>query len=118
LEIAGDVQPQLVEGAFVKINQDIQSLRAFAVSAVLLFHIWPAAFPGGFIGVDAFFVISGFLITRILADEFSSKNSIDFYRFYKKRAVRLFPAALSTLTVVFYWYIFLQKIFCMKRLSS
>ena len=45
---------------------DIQALRAVAVLTVLVFHVWPAAMPGGYVGVDVFFVISGFLITGVL----------------------------------------------------
>ena len=45
---------------------DIQALRALAVTAVLLFHLWPGLVPGGFVGVDVFFVVSGFLMTALL----------------------------------------------------
>ena len=73
---------------------DIDGLRAIAVILVLGFHAFPKAVPAGFVGVDVFFVISGFLITGvILQREFS------FLEFYARRARRLFPAL--TLVVAF-----------------
>ncbi len=48
---------------------EIQALRAVAVSLVLVYHLWPAAVPGGYVGVDVFFAISGFLITSLLLRE-------------------------------------------------
>jgi peptidoglycan/LPS O-acetylase OafA/YrhL len=73
-------------------RRDIDGLRAVAVLAVVVYHAWPHALPGGFVGVDVFFVISGFLITRILlAPDFS------FIDFYCRRARRLLPALLIVL---------------------
>ena len=79
---------------------DIQGLRAVAVIAVLLFHVWPDVVPGGFIGVDVFFVISGFLITGLLLREIESSGSISLLRFYERRVRRLLPAAVFVLLVV------------------
>ena len=71
---------------------DIDGLRALAVLAVVTYHAWPQALPGGFVGVDVFFVISGYLITRILlAPGFS------FASFYARRVRRIFPALLIVL---------------------
>jgi len=71
---------------------DIDGLRAVAVLAVVAYHAWPRALGGGFVGVDVFFVISGFLITRILlAPDFS------FASFYARRVRRIFPALLIVL---------------------
>src|SRR6188472_1724703 len=68
---------------------DIDGLRAVAVLAVVVYHAWPHALPGGFVGVDVFFVISGYLITRILvAPDFT------FAGFYRRRVRRLAPALL------------------------
>lgn len=79
---------------------DIQGLRAIAVGIVLLYHVWPNFFPGGYIGVDVFFVISGFLITSLLLRELVSTGTISFSSFYARRARRLLPASLFTLLAV------------------
>ena len=74
---------------------DIDGLRAIAVMLVLHFHAFPEAIPGGYIGVDVFFVISGFLITGIIARELDQKR-FSLLGFYDRRIRRIFPA----LTVV------------------
>jgi peptidoglycan/LPS O-acetylase OafA/YrhL len=84
---------------------DIDGLRAMAVLAVVVFHAFPAALPGGFVGVDIFFVISGYLITGILlGDLWASQFSIS--RFYARRVRRIFPALLIVLLATFAmgWY--------------
>lgn len=78
---------------------DVDGLRAVAVVAVLLFHIWPGLFPGGFLGVDVFFVISGYLITRIVAGQIRT-GTFSFASFYARRVRRLLPALLVMLVVV------------------
>jgi len=70
---------------------DIDGLRAIAVIGVILFHLNPSLLPGGFLGVDVFFVISGYLITRILLRE-SENGGIRFGEFWKRRIRRLLPA--------------------------
>jgi peptidoglycan/LPS O-acetylase OafA/YrhL len=77
---------------------DIDGLRAIAVMAVLVYHAFPQWLPGGFVGVDVFFVISGFLITAILLGEVS-KGEFSILRFYVRRARRLFPALLVVMIV-------------------
>lgn len=77
-----------------KIRKDIQFLRAIAVLFVVFNHLRPQTFTGGYIGVDIFFVISGFLITSHLIRELEQSGSIRFSRFYARRARRLLPAAL------------------------
>ncbi|WP_201830591.1 acyltransferase family protein [Microvirga zambiensis] len=72
---------------------EIQGLRAVAVLAVLVYHIWPSALPGGYVGVDVFFVISGYLITGSLFKEFEGTGRIDIPAFYARRIRRLLPAA-------------------------
>lgn len=78
-------------------RRDIQGLRAIAVVAVLLFHLWPNRVPGGYIGVDVFFVISGFLITSHLLREVDRSGGVRLRDFWARRIRRLLPAALLVL---------------------
>jgi peptidoglycan/LPS O-acetylase OafA/YrhL len=71
---------------------DIDGLRAIAVAIVVAFHAGVPGFGGGFIGVDVFFVISGFLITGLLVEELRETGSISLSRFYARRVRRLLPA--------------------------
>ncbi|MBL3699747.1 acyltransferase family protein [Leucobacter luti] len=80
-----------------RIRLDIQGLRAVAVGVVLLFHANAPFLPGGFIGVDVFFVISGFLITGILIREASATGRVNLAGFYAKRVRRILPAATLVL---------------------
>jgi peptidoglycan/LPS O-acetylase OafA/YrhL len=80
------------------LDPEIQALRAGAVTLVVLYHAFPALLPGGYIGVDVFFVISGFLITRQLIAEAERTGTISLSRFWARRARRLLPAALLVLT--------------------
>jgi peptidoglycan/LPS O-acetylase OafA/YrhL len=77
---------------------DIQGLRALAVLMVLGFHVWEEQIPGGFVGVDVFFVISGFLITSHLVAH-PPRRGRDLLEFWARRIRRLMPAALATLAV-------------------
>jgi peptidoglycan/LPS O-acetylase OafA/YrhL len=70
----------------------IDGLRAIAVLAVFFFHLDRAWLPGGFAGVDVFFVISGYLITSILQRDYERHQDLSFGRFYQRRIARLFPA--------------------------
>ena len=71
---------------------DIDGLRAIAIVTVVAFHVGIPGFSGGFIGVDIFFVISGFLITKLLCHELSERRTIDLLAFFARRARRLLPA--------------------------
>ncbi|MFT8719963.1 MAG: acyltransferase family protein [Acetobacter sp.] len=76
---------------------DIDGLRAIAVLSVVFYHVFPALVPGGFVGVDAFFVISGFLITGHLFDHYN-KGRTSLLDFYLRRICRLLPALLCVLS--------------------
>ncbi|HEY6757934.1 MAG TPA: acyltransferase family protein [Baekduia sp.] len=78
---------------------EIQALRALAVSLVIAGHIWPDLVPGGYVGVDVFFVVSGFLITSLLVEEVVATGRIRLTAFWARRARRILPAALVTLLV-------------------
>lgn len=76
---------------------DIQGLRAFAVLSVVVYHLWPNRLHGGFVGVDVFFVISGYLITGHLLREQLSSGGIRLAQFWSRRAKRLLPGAFLTI---------------------
>ena len=78
---------------------DIQALRAIAVVAVFAYHLYPSRLPGGFTGVDVFFVISGFLIAGALLHEAETTGTIDVRRFWGRRIRRLLPASLLVLAL-------------------
>ena len=77
---------------------DIDGLRALAVIAVVLFHLDLPYFHGGFLGVDIFFVVSGFLITGLIEDKLAAET-FRFRDFYARRVRRLFPAIYVTVAV-------------------
>lgn len=77
----------------------IDGLRAIAVIAVLLFHLGVKWIPGGFLGVDLFFAISGYVITRLILDSIESRAALDLRAFYLARFRRLFPALLFLVLV-------------------
>jgi peptidoglycan/LPS O-acetylase OafA/YrhL len=79
---------------------DIEGLRAVAIVAVLLCHAGIPLFAGGYVGVDVFFVISGFLITKLLLGELDRSGSISLRRFYARRAKRLLPLSAILLATV------------------
>ncbi|MEO3939143.1 acyltransferase family protein [Dermatophilaceae bacterium Soc4.6] len=79
------------------IRHDIQALRALAVSAVVLYHLWPTRLPGGYVGVDVFFVVSGFLIASHLLEEIERTGRLRPLRFWARRMKRLVPASALVL---------------------
>jgi peptidoglycan/LPS O-acetylase OafA/YrhL len=90
------------------VRRDIQGLRALAVMVVVLYHFKISVIHGGFIGVDVFFVISGFVITSALRREWATNGSVSLTAFYARRARRILPAAtvvaLGTLAVSLWWF--------------
>ncbi|QUX21557.1 MULTISPECIES: acyltransferase family protein [Nocardiopsis] len=82
-----------------RFRPEVQGLRAVAVLLVLVYHLDPSLLPGGYVGVDVFFVISGFLITSLLYREASGQGRVSVARFYARRVRRLLPAATVVLVV-------------------
>lgn len=78
----------------------LDGLRGLAVLAVVTYHFEPGVLPGGFLGVDVFFVLSGFLIGSLLLVEVESSGSVDLRHFYLRRVRRLLPALLAMLSAV------------------
>lgn len=91
---------------------DIDGLRSLAVLPIVLYHAGVAGFGGGFVGVDIFFVISGYLITRIIYSEIQ-KQSFSILKFYERRARRILPALffMCLFTIVASWYLLLPTDF-------
>jgi peptidoglycan/LPS O-acetylase OafA/YrhL len=84
---------------------DIDGLRAVAILAVIAFHAFPSLCPGGFVGVDVFFVISGYLITGIILRQIDERR-FGFLLFYARRLRRIFPGLLLVLAgcLIFGWF--------------
>ena len=103
---------------------EIDGLRAIAVGAVILYHsqinlFGYQPFKGGFIGVDIFFVISGYLITSIILKELVSTGSFSFKYFYERRIRRILPALLFVMFVSFIFaWIFLGEPLTKRRILS
>jgi len=90
----------------IRYRPDIDGLRALAVSSVVLFHAFPVLMPGGFIGVDVFFVISGYLITSIILERLEAQR-FSFAEFYARRVLRIFPALIIMLVtcLIVGWFV-------------
>lgn len=101
---AARVAPQHLRAP--KYRPDIDGLRAVAVTSVVAFHALPSELRGGFVGVDIFFVISGFLISTIIFESLE-ENRFSYIEFYIRRIRRIFPALLAVLTscFVFGWFL-------------
>ncbi|MBF0512053.1 MAG: acyltransferase, partial [Candidatus Omnitrophica bacterium] len=110
------LSPQ-ARNSLVTYRADIDGLRAVAVLSVLGFHVFPHLFKGGFIGVDIFFVISGFLISTIILGQLN-QNTFSFVEFYSRRIRRIFPAVIIILAVCFLlgWFLLFEDEF--KQLSK
>jgi len=97
------------------VRHEIQVLRALAVMSVLAFHLWPNRLTGGFVGLDVFFVISGFLITSHLLAEIRETGRLRIGRFWAKRAKRILPIALLVLCISLIGVIFLVPATLLKQ---
>jgi peptidoglycan/LPS O-acetylase OafA/YrhL len=95
-----------------KYRPDVDGLRAVAVLAVVAFHAFPNILKGGFVGVDVFFVISGFLISSIIFNDLE-RGAFSFAEFYSRRVRRIFPALAVVLVVTYAagWYVLLADEF-------
>lgn len=95
-----------------KYRSDIDGLRAIAVMSVVAFHAFPSRVPGGFVGVDIFFIISGFLISITILQGLES-NNFSFRDFYSRRIKRIFPALIIILAscIILGWYVLLSDEF-------
>ena len=93
-----------------KYRPDIDGLRAIAVLSVVIFHAFPNLLKGGFIGVDVFFVISGYLISTIIFESLENKK-FSFLQFYNRRIKRIFPAVILILIIsyVIGWFVLLPQ---------
>lgn len=91
----------------ISFRNDIQGLRGLAILFVLIFHFFPSIFPKGYLGVDIFFIISGYLVTSI----YLAKKNYPFVDFIKKRIIRLIPSILGTiiLCILLSFFIFLPS---------
>jgi peptidoglycan/LPS O-acetylase OafA/YrhL len=104
---------------YVEYYSEVDGLRALAVTTVILFHLNIAGFTGGFVGVDVFFVISGYLITKLIVAELSrSDGTFDYSRFFFRRAKRIYPALLVTLFISFWIAVVVFNAQDLKRFSG
>ena len=99
-----------------KYRRDIDGLRALAVLSVVFYHAFPDILHGGFVGVDIFFVISGFLISTIIFENLEN-NTFSFFEFYARRIRRIFPALILVLTLclIFGWFALLSDLDSRKK---
>ncbi|MGX9946354.1 acyltransferase family protein [Bradyrhizobium sp. BTAi1] len=106
LRAAGSASSSRSTAQALTYRPDIDGLRAVAVIAVLIYHAFPQLLPGGFAGVDVFFVISGYLITGII-DRQCAEKSFSFARFYARRILRIFPALIAVVLATFLiaWFV-------------
>src|SRR5262245_12349664 len=107
------VRNQLRGVADNEFRPDVEGLRAVAVVVVVLFHLRLSAFQGGFVGVDVFFVLSGFLITRLLLNELASTGTLHLPSFWGRRARRLLPASVLVIVTTV-----LAATFCLSPLAQ
>jgi peptidoglycan/LPS O-acetylase OafA/YrhL len=100
LSVGSDLRVVEQPSARLTYRPELDGLRAIAVLAVMAFHFGLPFAPQGFLGVDIFFVLSGFLISSIIASEVQSSGAMNWRRFYRRRAFRLLPAFWVMLIIV------------------
>ena len=100
----------------MKYRSDIDGLRAIAILPVIFFHAGFGLFSGGFVGVDIFFVISGFLITSLLLNNINETGSLQIVNFYERRARRILPALYAVLVFCSLYGIFFLSPFASRDL--
>ncbi len=115
---AGPASPQGAAGRHHRFRPEIQALRAIAVVAVMAYHVWPDRFPGGFVGVDVFFVVSGFLITGNMLREVDRTGRLSLAAFWAGRVRRILPAALVAIGVTALVSIWLLPLSRLPQVSS
>ena len=99
-------------------NPHIDGLRSIAVFSVILFHFFSSIFTGGYLGVDVFFVISGYVITLTIFKRFNQSQKIDLFLFYKKRFFRIFPLLFIVIFTSFFFYLFFGYLFEINYVSK
>lgn len=104
IRVSKRIDEQLIEKPLkpgrIRRVRGLDGFRGFAVLAVVIFHAFPGWLPGGFLGVDIFFVLSGFLITSLLVREYGANGRISLKNFWKRRVRRIFPAAFTVLVLI------------------
>ena len=94
----------------LKYNPSIDGLRGIAISLVIIFHIWPEYLSFGYVGVDIFFLLSGYLITKIIYTKLEEKKFL-LKEFYRNRVRRIFPSFIIVLfTILLFGYLFMFPI--------
>jgi peptidoglycan/LPS O-acetylase OafA/YrhL len=102
---------------FNSYDTKIDGIRALAVLSVWFFHLFPEIFPGGYLGVDLFFVISGYVISMSIIKN-PINNNIDIFKFYKKRFFRIFPALFFLIISCYIFYLFFGYLFELNYVSK
>lgn len=93
-----------------KYYSGLDTLRTVAILFVILYHTMPQIFSGGFLGVNLFFVLSGYLMTGIILRELYTTNTFNFERFYKKRLKRIYPSMIFLIIILLFYVLFFQSV--------
>ena len=96
----GQLLPVATSGLKLGYRPELDGLRGISILLVYVHHLYHPIMPGGFFGVDVFFVLSGFLITCLLVQEWEREGSISLKNFYIRRALRLMPAVFTLILVI------------------